>query len=373
MAIVIVIILLFNVKVLYVKMPPSLSLQEKIEIVLIYGENYKSCRETAEIFNGRHPDKNLNHSTVAKILKKFKETGTVDNKYKVSHEKPVTGDEATLDVLLTVTETPQIAVTDISQATNIEERSVRRILKSNKFYPYKPKFVQVLKERDYDARFYFCAWFQGILEDDGNFPQKILFTDEATFTSNGTVSSQNCRWWATENPNFVIESKDQYSFKTNVWCGILNTQIVGPFFFRENLNARRYLNFLETEVSEFLDNLSLRERRDLYFQQDGASIHCTADVRFWLDENFGNKWIGRFSENSWPSRSPDLTPLDFFLWGFLKNKVYKHRPFRNIDHLEGVIRNCAVQISPEILGNVSREMRSRTVKCMERNGGHVEF
>ena len=75
----------------------------------------------------------------------------------------------------------------------------------------------------------------------------------------------------------------------------------------------------------------------------------------------------------WPARSPDLTPLDFFMWGYLKNSVYKHRPFRNVQHLENVIRNCVLQINRQMLQNVNRELRSRTIVCMERNGGHTEF
>lgn len=354
-------------------MPFFLSTQEKIEIVLICGEHYKSAREAAIIFNQRHPDKTVHFSTVSRIMKKFLETGSVENQFKVSHKKTVTNDENSLNVVLTVTETPQITINKISESTNIESRSIRRILKNNRFHPYKPKFIQVLRDRDYDARFDFCAWYQGNIEEDSNFPKKIIFSDEATFNSNGTVSSQNCRWWATENPKFTIANKDQYSFKVNVWCGIFRNRLVGPFFFRENLNGESYLHFLKHEFTEFLDNLALNERRNVYFQQDGASIHCSKNVIRWLRSEFENKWIGRYSENPWPARSPDLTPLDFFLWGYLKNHVYKHRPFRDINHLEEVIRYYARQITPRMIKNVLIEMNSRTILCMQREGRHIEF
>lgn len=39
------------------------------------------------------------------------------------------------------------------------------------------------------------------------------------------------------------------------------------------------------------------ERRDLNFQQDGASINSAHDVRIWLDQTFHQNWIGRFAEN----------------------------------------------------------------------------
>lgn len=293
-------------------MPPTLSLEEKIELILICGENYKCTREAANIFNQRHPGKNVHYTTVARLLKKFKQTGSVENVFKVPHEKAVLNEENSFEVLLTVAENPQVSIAKIHQDTNISPTSIGRILKSNKFHPYKPKFIQVLKERDYDARFDFCAWYQGMIEENQNFTRNVLFTDECTFTSNGIVSSQNCRWWADENPHFIVANKDQYRFKVNVWCGIWNHQVIGPYFFRENLNAERYLDFLNNELTLFLDDLPLARRMNLYFQQDGAPIHSTQEVVRWLNHEFDDHWIGRYSANHWPARSPDLSPLDFF-------------------------------------------------------------
>lgn len=43
---------------------------------------------------------------------------------------------------------------------------------------------------------------------------------------------------------------------------------------------------------------------------------------------FPGKWIGTHSSIPWPPRSPDLTCLDYFLWGYLKNKVgIQHQDF----------------------------------------------
>jgi hypothetical protein len=33
-------------------------------------------------------------------------------------------------------------------------------------------------------------------------------------------------------------------------------------------------------------------------------------------------WIGRGGPKSWPPRSPDLTPLDFSVWRYVKDKIY---------------------------------------------------
>lgn len=344
---------------------------EKVELVLIHGEN-RTNRETSQIFNERHPQKRVSHATVGKILKKFKNTGSVENNFKKEHIKwEIVRNEE--NVLLDVIENKKTSVSEIANRTSSSQSTVRRILKKHKYYPYKPKFINTLRETDFDARLEFCAWFQGEIEDNRQFPFQILFSDEATFSSNGVVSSQNCRWWSDENPNFTIECKNQYSFKTNVWCGILNNRIIGPFFFHGNLNADTYLQFLRQDISDFIDDMPLQERCSVWYQQDGAAIHSTIEVRNYLNDLFHGRWIGRFSQYPWPARSPDLTPLDFFLWGHLKNEVYKRRPFINIQDLEHKIRICCLAISPSTIRKALQEFSRRTIKCIEREGRLVEM
>ena len=63
----------------------------------------------------------------------------------------------------------------------------------------------------------------------------------------------------------------------------------------------------------------------MIFQQDGAPPHFSKEVRAWLNETFNGRWIGRGGPISWTPRSLDLMPLKFFLWGYIKTKVYKTR------------------------------------------------
>ena len=62
---------------------------------------------------------------------------------------------------------------------------------------------------------------------------------------------------------------------------------------------------------------------DIVFQQEGAPPHWATVVRDYLDDTFDGNWCGRNGPIMWPPNSPDLTPPDFFLWGFVKNDVYK--------------------------------------------------
>ena len=62
------------------------------------------------------------------------------------------------------------------------------------------------------------------------------------------------------------------------------------------------------------------------FQQDGVTAYTTRQTMNILREMFPGRIISRFGDIAWPARSPDLTAPDFFLWGYLKGKVYRHHP-----------------------------------------------
>ena len=59
-------------------------------------------------------------------------------------------------------------------------------------------------------------------------------------------------------------------------------------------------------------------------------FHRALNVRASLDDAFPDSWIGRGGPTAWPARSPDVTPLDFFLW--VKDRFYK-TPVNAMDHL----------------------------------------
>ncbi|EZA58856.1 hypothetical protein X777_01031 [Ooceraea biroi] len=64
----------------------------------------------------------------------------------------------------------------------------------------------------------------------------------------------------------------------------------------------------------------------MWYQHDGCPAHNARVARTVLHEMFPERWIRKGGHISWPARSPDLNPLDFFLWGMLKNTVYNDVP-----------------------------------------------
>jgi hypothetical protein len=64
---------------------------------------------------------------------------------------------------------------------------------------------------------------------------------------------------------------------------------------------------------------------DIWFQLDGVTEHTAVIAREWLKSRFGNKVILHLTDFPWPARSPDLLPLDFFLWSYMEEKVFSTR------------------------------------------------
>ena len=65
---------------------------------------------------------------------------------------------------------------------------------------------------------------------------------------------------------------------------------------------------------------------DVYFQHDGATCHTSGEIIGLLREKFPGRAISQKGDYNWPPRSYDSTPLDFFLWGYVKDKVYADAP-----------------------------------------------
>ena len=69
----------------------------------------------------------------------------------------------------------------------------------------------------------------------------------------------------------------------------------------------------------------------------------------------------------WPPRSPNLCPLDFCLWGYLKSKVYSPRP-ATLNELQANIVREVAQIDPAMTMRAMLDMRERAVKSIAAGG-----
>ncbi|GBP45167.1 hypothetical protein EVAR_95819_1 [Eumeta japonica] len=233
--------------------------------------------------------------------------------------------------------------------------------------------VSGLEDNDFGNRVRFCRFLLHADVDDPDFLKSILWTDESKFTKQGILNLHNLHHWSSkdENPRVKRQRSFQRRFSLNVWAGVIGDRVIGPHYLPDNLNGDNYLEFLQNVLPEMIVEVSnFNENRPIIFQNDGCPAHWRLIVRKYLNNVFPNSWIGRDGPIPWPLRAPDLTPLDFYVWGQAKELVYATE-VQNVEDLRERIEAAFQKIQQEMLLSTSTvEIRLRC-RAYIANGGKM--
>lgn len=339
---------------------------DMIECYIICNKNSKEAAERYFLLYFDRPQPSLD--TFKNLYNNLKEYGS----FVKPRNKGNIGENTQINVLAAVNQNPSTSTRQIAQGAATSQRTVVRILSKHKYHPYKKLVGQTLHPGDDERRLNFCAWFVNMCHENNNFPMQILWTDETRFTNCGMFNRHNEHLWAQINPHRLEERRPQIRFGFNLWCGVIGSQLVGPFIFNETLTGNRYLQFLREDFDNILDELNLQTRTNLrWFQHDGAPPHYQAQVKRYLDELLPNSWIGRNGPVLWPARSPDLSPLDFFVFGAIKDLVYVRSYATQEELLEAVI-NVFDSLDGRKIRRAINSVLKRCRMCVDNNGRHFE-
>ncbi|CAF4766205.1 unnamed protein product, partial [Rotaria sp. Silwood2] len=133
--------------------------------------------------------------------------------------------------------------------------------------PYKSRLLQALHEDDPDRRLEFSQWALDSIREDPIILDRILWTDEAIFQTNGRVNRHNYVYWSDTNPHFIIEQELNVP-RVIVWGGMWSNEVVGPFFFEDNVTSQTYLQMLKSHIIPQLEEQPTFQT--MIWQQDGA-------------------------------------------------------------------------------------------------------
>ena len=306
--------------------------------------------------------------TIHRIHRKASEAGNLDDEPRSSGRR---SSEDILRVMEDVEQEPQMSIRVRARKLDLSRATLQRILRQDlKLHPYKPRLLQELSEEDFAHRMTFSEEMIHYLDNDEEFLNHLVFTDEAHFHLSGEVNRHNLRYYAEENPK-VILTKPLHSQRVTVWAGVWSRGFLGPVFFDETLTGSRYLEMLKDAIFPILQQIGEFNDGRLIWQQDGAPPHWYRPARLWLDQNFGQRWIGRNGPMAWPARSPDLTACDFWLWGHLKHLVYQTEP-QNVEDLKSKICSAFQAITDDQRLRAIAEFDRRVRLCFERRGAYVE-
>jgi len=126
----------------------------------------------------------------------------------------------------------------------------------------------------------------------------------------------------------VSFDKSGHPTYVTVWCALSAQGLIGPYFFenssgvRETVNQTNYQNMIKSYFVPKLKDFTGNKFKDQIFMQDGASPHTAIKSIKLLQTIFKDRIISGKSKDTWPPYSPDINPCDYFLWGYLKDKVF---------------------------------------------------
>lgn len=178
-------------------------------------------------------------------------------------------------------------------------------------------------------------------------------------------------YWGTENPHVRVGNPGKTPSLT-VWACIGFYGVISYDISRDTMNGERYVQVLNERVLPHFTNGAGRTR---IFQQDGAPPHYSLAARQILNEHLDGRWIGRRGPIEWPARSPDLTACDYWLWSYLRQKLYP-TPGYLYDSVNALGRQIEQELRNIPLDMVRRSIRNFQVRIQEvvkADGGHFEM
>jgi hypothetical protein len=153
-----------------------------------------------------------------------------------------------------------------------------------------------------------------------------------------------------------------------VFCALSKERLYGPFFMETTTTGIVYLNMLQQYLIAQLDKSDQEGR--IHFQQDGAppfppliTLEKCASTSAPVDWQSG--------ADSMATSFSDLTPPDFFLWEFAKDRVFVPRLPTNVDDLRTRIIAAVAELTPETLRSVCQEIDYGWEVCRTLNHNYL--
>lgn len=146
--------------------------------------------------------------------------------------------------------------------------------------------------------------------------------------------------------------------------------LLGPHVFQGTLNGAKYWNFLLGDLPRILHEE--RVGKESFTSKGGWCRGVILTRRPKLAEWKLSDLDRPRGTESWPARSTDLIPMDFFVWGLMKQEVHS-APVNSEDELLNRINSGAVKFREARTYKATvAPIHKRSRACVRENGGYFE-
>lgn len=242
----------------------NFSHQEMADMHFLYGWCRGSARAARIEYQLRFPNRRLPTARMFTSIHQRFQDGSLFRNLAAENQPRRINAEISDQVLAIVEQDPAISTRRVALRTGLSHSSVHRILRAEGMHPYHHTPVQALLPADFESRRLFCNILLERSVNDPMFLNRILWTDESQFTRDGVFNFHNTHLWSNENPHSIRVGKSQHRFHLNVWAGIIGNNLVGPYFFEGTLTGPVYLDFLQNQLQDLLEEVPINNLIGMY-------------------------------------------------------------------------------------------------------------
>lgn len=263
---------------------------------------------------------------------------------------------------------PGTSLRKMSTILGMSKTTMRRIAEEDlRYTSYVLKVRQMLTEATKIKRIARCKLLLSSLKHEASGRIKF-FSDEKIFTIDAKVNRKNDRWLAHDPSDVPVVGRTKFPASVHVLSVVSSEgDIMPPYFFLkgQKITKEVYLSVLMSTLHPWITTVAAG--RQYIFQQDGAPAHTSNLVQNWISANFDMFW----SKEMWPPNSPDLNPLDYFVWGVIE-RVANHSRHANEPSLKEAIEKAFADLDTQQLKRACSRFRQRIEAVIAAKGSYIE-
>lgn len=323
------------------------------------------------------PNKHWNRRAVDRAIKRLEITGSIEYQ---KHGAPRTvttaaNQEAAEIILLSQDDQPgsHLSHRHAAHHLNISRRSVQRLAKRAGIKSFKRINATRISLTVRNKRIKRCRYLYRYF--NCNDVKYMCFQDEKDFTLEVPSNRQNNRVNSTGRkmdipPERLYHEQSRFSLKLMVSCCVSWNDKTQIFFVNPQetkVTSAVFVEHLERDLLPACE--TLYPHGDYILVLDGATSHTAKKT-----QDFLRMYAPRFiPSDKWPPSSPDLNPMDYYVWDALQEKVYAGRrePFSNLDELKAKILDCWPTIPLAGIRRAILQWKRRLLSVIKTNGGQI--
>lgn len=336
----------------------SIHLEVKKNVIELVGKGEKQSVIARKL--------NIDQSTVSKIAKHQRLNGFVANHKPSSGRPRITSDRDERIIVRVLKSNRFSTIKELKDS--LEQRGVyasnttlRRRLKKNDFQyrtaKKKPALTMIQKRKR-------VQWAKKYISKSQSFWEKVVFSDESTFTV--PVGRQGKVWRKKGeefNPDCIVR-KVKHPGSIMVWGCISKNGMGDLQFIKGGINSTVYQGILEKGRIQIKRGSFLK--KNMIFQQDGASCHTSSSTKNWFTKH-------KIDLLPWCANSPDANPIEN-VWRDIKFSINKEKNLpRDINSLKTLIEKVWKNYPVQKLTKLYESMPKRCQEIIKQKGHPTKY